>query len=275
MTSRILPASPPPPSPPRILVVEDDADLAFGLRNNLEIDGYEVDVIGDGESAVTRAAAWRPALIILDLMLPGMDGLRVLRAIRARDADVRVLVLTARGDEADKVRGLKLGADDYVTKPFGLLELLARVESLLRRSGAGARDHGGAGGSNASGDSAIGGSAIGGSSTSAGGAGGAEDTRVLRMGAIDVNRASRQVFKSGALVPLRPKEFDLLVELLRHRGAVVSRVALMQAVWGYSSAVISRTIDTHIGELRRKLEADASRPRHIVTVRGVGYRLDD
>lgn len=269
MTSHTLPGSPPPPSPPRILVVEDDADLAFGLRNNLEIDGYEVDVIGDGESAVTRAAAWRPALIILDLMLPGMDGLRVLRAIRARDADVRVLVLTARGDEADKVRGLKLGADDYVTKPFGLLELLARVESLLRRAGAGTRDHGSARGNSVIGENASA------DSTSRSSAGGAEDTRVLRVGAIDVNRASRQVFKAGALVPLRPKEFDLLVELLRHRGAVVSRVALMQAIWGYSSAVISRTIDTHIGELRRKLEADASHPRHIVTVRGVGYRLDD
>lgn len=279
MTSRILPASPPPASPPRILVVEDDADLAFGLRNNLEIDGYEVDVLGDGESAVTRAAAWRPALIILDLMLPGMDGLRVLRAIRARDADVRVLVLTARGDEADKVRGLKLGADDYVTKPFGLLELLARVESLLRRSGAGVRDHGGASSTSATDDSASDTASddSGRSSrdTTTGGASGADDKRVLRIGAIEVHRASRQVFKSGALVPLRPKEFDLLVELLRHRGAVVSRVALMQAVWGYSSAVISRTIDTHIGELRRKLEADASRPRHIVTVRGVGYRLDD
>lgn len=228
----------------RILLVEDDADLAFGLKNNLEIDGYDVDVVRDGESAIARAADWRPALIILDLMLPGLDGFRVLRAIRAEDAEVRVLVLTARGDEADKVRGLKLGADDYVTKPFGLLELLARVESLLRRYDVADRPR----------DPGAG---------------------VLRFGAVEVHPQARKVFKEGALVPLRPKEFDLLIALLRHRGAVVPRLDLMQAVWGYSSAVISRTIDTHIGELRRKLEADASRPRHIVTVRSVGYRLDD
>lgn len=240
-------------TPLRILVVEDDADLAFGLKNNLEIDGYEVEVVRDGEAAVARAADWRPALVVLDLMLPGLDGFRVLRAIRARDAEVRVLVLTARGDEADKVRGLKLGADDYVTKPFGLLELLARVESLLRRYDLETRPRD------------------------------IRDIRdirdtgaeVLRFGAVEVLPQARKVFRDGAPVALRPKELDLLMALLRHRGAVVSRLDLMQEVWGYSSAVISRTIDTHIGELRRKLEADASRPRHIVTVRSVGYRLDD
>lgn len=227
----------------RVLIVEDDLDLATGLKNNLEIEGYEVAVAHDGSAALTKAATWKPALLILDLMIPGIDGLRVLRAVRASDPDVRVLIVTARGDEADKVRGLKLGADDYVTKPFGLLELLARVESLLRRRQLER----------------------------------AAPTREepQRFGAVEVHRASRQVFRAGGPVALRPKEFDLLMELLRRRGVVVSRVELMQAVWGYSSAVISRTVDTHIGELRRKLEADPAHPRHITTVRSAGYRLDD
>jgi two-component system alkaline phosphatase synthesis response regulator PhoP len=235
----------------RILVVEDDPDLAFGLKNNLEIEGYDVEVVADGEAAVARAAAWRPALMILDLMLPGLDGLRVLRAVRSRDAGVRILILTARGDEADKVRGLKLGADDYVTKPFGLLELLARVESILRRY----------------------------DNTNANAATGIDMTNAqappLRIGEIEVDSRARTVRKRGHAVALRPKEFDLLLELLRHRGAVVSRLDLMRAVWGYSSAVITRTVDTHIGELRRKLEADPSQPRHIITVRSIGYRLDE
>lgn len=228
----------------RILIVEDDADLASGLRNNLEIEGYEVAVAPDGEAGLDAIARWRPALVILDLMLPGVEGLRVLRTVRATDAQIAILIVTARGGESDKVRGLKLGADDYVTKPFGLLELLARVESVLRRREA------------------------------ASGVDGAPDLP-LRFGEIEVHRAARRVLKRGVAVPLRPKEFDLLLELLSRRGRVVSRIELMQAVWGYSSAVISRTVDTHVGELRRKLEADASHPCHITTVRGAGYRLDD
>jgi len=226
----------------RILIAEDDSDLATGLRNNLEIEGYDVEVASDGETALKRAREWQPALLILDLMLPGIEGLQLLRSLRARDKATAVLILTARGDEADKVRGLKLGADDYVTKPFGLLELLARVESVLRR-----RDPA---------------------------AGGVEDI-VLRFGDVEVRQRARKVFRCGAPVSLRPKEFDLLMHLLRHRGAVVSRLDLMNAVWGYSSAVITRTVDTHMFELRRKLENDAARPRHIVTVRSVGYRLDE
>jgi two-component system, OmpR family, alkaline phosphatase synthesis response regulator PhoP len=227
----------------RILIAEDDPDLALGLKNNLEIEGYEVQIACDGSAALTRARQWRPALLILDLVMPELDGLRVLRDLRAHDSSIAVLILTARGDEADKVRGLKLGADDYVTKPFGLLELLARVESLLRRR----RD-----------DSAQGAA-----------------SGQLRFGSVEVDQAARRVLRSGTEVTLRPKEYDLLIELLRHRGKVRSRLDLMQAVWGYSSAVITRTVDTHMFELRRKLEDDAASPRHIVTVRGVGYRLDD
>jgi DNA-binding response OmpR family regulator len=227
----------------RILIAEDDPDLALGLANNLEIEGYEVRVARDGDEALASALQWRPDLLILDLVMPKLDGMRVLRSLRERDARLAVLVLTARGEEADKVRGLKLGADDYVTKPFGLLELLARVESLLRRTRA---------------------------TTSVATA----DAAVMRFGDVEVDPVARRVRKAGIEVALRPKEYDLLLELLRHRGEARSRLDLMQTVWGYSSAVITRTVDTHMFELRRKLEADAASPRHIMTVRGIGYRLD-
>jgi len=228
----------------RILIVEDDADVATGLKNNLEIEGHEAEIVSDGQSAIARARQWTPALLVLDLMLPEVDGLRVLRAVRDADPNVAILILTARGDETDKVRGLRLGADDYVTKPFALLELLARVESVLRRRQPQS-------------------------------SGVARDGDVLHFGAVDVHVRARRVIKAGAPVALRPKEFDLLLELLNRRGTVVSRLDLMKAVWGYSSAVITRTVDTHIGELRRKLEVDPARPRHIVTVHSTGYRLDD
>jgi DNA-binding response OmpR family regulator len=222
----------------RILVVEDNPDLAFGLRNNLEIEGYEVEVAADGPSGLARARRGRPDLVILDLMLPGLDGFRVLRSLRGEGLQMPVLVLTARGEETDKVRGLKLGADDYVTKPFGLLELLARVEALLRRRG-----------------------------------GGAPRAAPDRFGSIEVDRATRTVTRAGRAVELAPKEYDLLLALLDRDGAVASRLDLMRQVWGYSDAIVSRTVDTHVAELRRKLEADPARPEHILTARKVGYRL--
>jgi DNA-binding response OmpR family regulator len=225
----------------RILVVEDNPDLAYGLRNNLEIEGYAVEVAGDGGDGIARARAAAPDLVILDLMLPGMDGYHVLRTLREEGCAAPILILTARGDEADKVRGLRLGADDYVTKPFGVLELLARVEALLRRS-APHRGEGAPG--------------------------------PTRFGDVEVIPATRQVLRHGAPVALTPKEFDLLVALLRRRGAVASRAELLAEVWGYSAAVLSRTVDTHIAELRRKLEANPAAPRHILTVRKTGYRLE-
>jgi two-component system, OmpR family, alkaline phosphatase synthesis response regulator PhoP len=224
----------------RILVVEDNPDLAYGLRNNLEIEGYDVDVVEDGTQGLARARVGGPDLIILDLMLPGMDGYRVLRALRDEGRRMPILILTARGEEADKVRGLRLGADDYVTKPFGVLELLARVEALLRRTAP-------------PGD----------------GAGPPE-----RFGVIEVIPASRSVLKSGKPVPLTPKEFDLLLALLHRAGAVATRMELLTEVWGYSAAVLSRTVDTHVAELRRKLESDPAAPKHILTVRKAGYRLE-
>ncbi len=224
----------------RILVVEDNPDLAYGLRNNLEIEGYEVEVVEDGSEGLTRARTGGPDLIILDLMLPGLDGYRVLRALRDEGRRMPVLILTARGEEADKVRGLRLGADDYVTKPFGVLELLARVEALLRR-------------------------------TAPSGAGAAPPER---FGAIEIIPASRTVLRDGRPVGLTPKEFDLLLALLQRRGAVATRMELLTEVWGYSAAVLSRTVDTHVAELRRKLEGDPAAPRHILTVRKAGYRLE-
>ena len=224
----------------RILVVEDNPDLAYGLRNNLEIEGYEVEVVDDGTDGLARARSG-PDLVILDLMLPGMDGYRVLRALRDEGRRMPVLILTARGEEADKVRGLRLGADDYVTKPFGVLELLARVEALLRRAAPPGRD----------------------------GAGPPE-----RFGDVEIFPASRTVLRGSAPVCLTPKEFDLLYALVKRRGAVATRMELLSEVWGYSAAVLSRTVDTHVAELRRKLEADAAAPRYILTVRKAGYRLD-
>jgi DNA-binding response OmpR family regulator len=228
----------------RILLIEDNADLAYGLRNNLEIEGYQVEVAADGTKGLHRARAAKPDLVILDLMLPGMDGFRVLRTLRDDGHGFPVLILTARGEESDKVRGLRLGADDYVTKPFGVLELLARVEALFRR--ATSPRHNGSG----------------------------PETTTLRFGEVEVHTASRTVLRRGETVLLTPKEYDLLVALLRRNGACVTRVELLTEVWGYSAEVMSRTVDTHVAELRRKLERDPANPAHIVTVRKTGYRLE-
>jgi DNA-binding response OmpR family regulator len=228
----------------RILIVEDNPDLAYGLRNNLEIEGYEVEVAETGPRGLERAREWSPDLLILDLMLPDLDGYGVLEAVREDGRTMPVLMLTARGEEVDKVRGLRLGADDYVTKPFGLMELLARVEALLRRAN---------GAINGNGD---------------------EEPEAERVGDIVIEPATRRVTRSGEEVSLTPKEFDLLLALVRRRGRIGSRLDLMREVWGHRAAVLSRTVDTHIAELRRKLEDDPSEPRHILTVRKAGYRIE-
>jgi DNA-binding response OmpR family regulator len=226
----------------RILVVEDNTDLAYGLRNNLEIEGYEVEVEEDGQKGLQRARTMKPDLLILDLMLPGLDGYRVLRRLREDGLTMPVLILTARGEEADKVMGFRLGADDYVTKPFGLLELMARVAALLRRT-------------SPPGEAAV-------------------PVEPERFGDIEVDPSTRIVTKKGGAVPLTPMEFDLLTALLRRNGVIASRVELLKEVWGHSAAVVTRTVDTHVAELRRKLEDDAANPRHILTVRKIGYRLE-
>ena len=222
-----------------ILIIEDNQDLGFGLRTNLEVQGYIVELAEDGLAGVESAFRKSPDLIVLDLMLPKLNGIEVLKKIRKEDSETPILILTAKGNEVDKVLGLRLGADDYVTKPFGLMELMARVEALLRRVSKPENS----------------------------------GTSVFRFDDIEVQTASQQVLRDGVLVELTPKEYGLLLALLERDGRVASRIELMSEVWGHSSAVISRTVDTHIAELRRKLEPDPARPRHIMTVRKSGYRL--
>ena len=225
----------------RILVIEDSRDLALGLRTNLEIEGHEVLVAADGEEGLAAAASWRPDLVILDLMIPRVDGFTVLQRLRRGDAETPVLILTARAAEVDKVRGLRSGADDYLTKPFGLMEFLARVESLLRR-GAGSAATG--------------------------------MQRQYRFGAVELDTVARRVCRSGVEIGLSPREYELLLELVRHTGQVVTRQQLLRRVWGHQAVVASRTIDTHVAELRRKLGGVSGEPRLIATIRKVGYRFD-
>jgi DNA-binding response OmpR family regulator len=225
----------------KILVVEDNKDLAYGLMHNLEFAGHDVAVEYNGQRGLVRARNTAPELIILDLMLPGMSGFAFLQTLRDDDFTMPVLILTARGEESDKVRGLRLGADDYVTKPFGVMELIARVEALLRRG----RPNGDL-----------------------------PDVELRhQFGDIEVDAAVRTVRRRGESVLLTPKEFDLLLALIRRKGAVASRHDLMREVWGYRSSVVSRTVDTHVAELRRKIENDPSSPQYVLTVRKAGYRL--
>ena len=232
---------------PRLLLVEDNPDLAFGLRTGLEIEGYEVHHAEDGPSGLQMARELSPDLIILDLTLPGMDGYRVLRTVREEGLEMPVLILTARGEEADKVLGFRIGADDYVVKPCGVLELLARVAALLRRAGRRADVP----------DPAV-----------------AAAQSVERFGDVEVYDARRTVLKGGEPVALTPKEFDLLVSLIRRRGAVATRAELLREVWGHRAEVATRTVDIHVAELRRKPEDDPAEPKHILTVWKAGYRFE-
>jgi DNA-binding response OmpR family regulator len=220
----------------RVLLVEDNPDLAFGLRTSLEIEGYDVVQAETGPEGLARAGASAPDLIVLDLMLPEMSGYEVLRRLRRERQETPVLILTAKGEEADKVQGFRLGADDYVVKPVGVLEFLARVEALLRR----ARPHPRQG--------------------------------VAKIGDLEVDRDRRTVAVGGVEIELSPLEFDLLDALARRSGNLVSRAELLKDVWGYRSLVESRTVDTHIAKLRAKI--DRGGRSRIVTVRKRGYRLD-
>jgi two-component system alkaline phosphatase synthesis response regulator PhoP len=228
---------------PRLLVIEDNVDLAFGLKTVLEFEGHQVAVAEDGETGLERAQESDPALIILDLMLPRKGGYEVLRELRQGGVRTPVLILTARSQESDLVMGFNLGADDYVTKPFSTAELVARVRALLRRSSLQATT-------------------------------GPEGEKVERFGQVEVDPDTRMVRRNGEVVELTPKEFDLLLALIRRRGAVASRNELLKEVWRYGNAdIMTRTVDVHIAELRRKLEEDPAEPRHILTARKAGYRL--
>ena len=218
----------------RILVVEDEANIASFVAVYLSKAGFEVGVARNGAEALAKAGTEGPALIILDLMLPDLDGIDVCRRIRQR-SDVPILMLTARDDDVDKIIGLEVGADDYLTKPFNPRELVARVKSILRRSTSRRRD---------------------------------PEAAVLEQGLLRIDSGRREVSVDGNEVQLAPKEFDLLWELLDHRGLVLTRDQLLERVWGYTFAGDTRTVDVHVRQLRRKL-GDAS---PIVTVWGVGYK---
>jgi DNA-binding response OmpR family regulator len=222
----------------RILVVEDEPDMARGLQYNLEARGYDVVLAADGETGYQAALARRPDLVLLDVMLPKRDGFDVCRALRKAEPRLPVLMLTARGGEDDLVLGLKLGADDYIRKPFSIAELIARIEALLRRSAFT----------------------------------GGTPPRV-EFGAVVVDFERHQATKALMHLELTPKEFEIIRYFAARPGAIVSRDALLNAVWGYTSAPNTRTVDAHIVKLRQKLEETPSEPAHLLTVHGIGYKF--
>jgi DNA-binding response OmpR family regulator len=226
----------------KILVVEDEETVLETLAYNLEQEGYKVLTASDGEEALRLIRAKKPDLVVLDIMLPRLDGLAVCRLVR-KDPDVAhtpIIMLTARGTQGDKMVGLDSGADDYITKPFGLGEFLARVRAVLRRT-----------------------------------PGQLITEQALDVGDIRIDLAARRAYRKGEELQLSHKEFDLLVELMRNQGAVLSRDLILSRVWGYDYYGDSRTVDVHVRWLRQKIEDDPSNPRHIITVRGVGYRFEE
>jgi len=223
---------------PKVLIVEDDEAMATALRDGFAYEGFEVSLARDGAAGLRMAGESRPDLIILDVMLPKMNGLDVCRQIRKDGSLVPVIMLTARGQEIDKVLGLKLGADDYVTKPFGFLELMARVEAVLRR----------------------------GTATRPG-------LQTYRFGNVEVDFRKSEARKKGRLLNLSPREFRLLEYFIQHRGQVVDRDALLDAVWGYDRAPLTRTVDMHVAKLRKKIEDSREEPRFLITVHRMGYKF--
>ncbi|MFN2637608.1 MAG: response regulator transcription factor [Gemmatimonadaceae bacterium] len=227
-----------------ILILEDNETLALGLRTSLEVEGYKVDCVTNGNEGLDWLEDHNPDLIVLDLMLPGLNGFEVLRRYRARGGAAAVLILSARDQEVDKVQGFRIGADDYVVKPVGVLEFLARVEAIIRRLTPTARAT-------------------------------TDGARVSqhRFGDVVVDLRTRTVSRGGKPVDLSPMELDLLAFLIDSGGDIVSRDTLMRQVWRYSLGVTSRTVDQHVARLRNKLEPDPGEPRHLITVRKAGYRF--
>ncbi len=222
----------------RILIVEDEPNMVSGLRDNFEFEGYEVITAEDGVSGLDRALRESPDLVLLDVMMPRMSGLDVCKQLKAKRPSVPVIMLTARGQEVDKVVGLELGADDYVTKPFSIRELLARVKAVLRRAQALPKEQ-----------------------------------EKYAFGDVEVNLKSCQVSKQGRQMDFSAKEFDLLKYFLCHSGETLSRDRLLEDVWGYDHFPTTRTVDAHIVRLRQKLEPRPEEPRFILTVHGTGYKF--
>ena len=226
--------------PPRILVVEDDESITLGLRMNLEAEGYEVTIATDGDEGLTHARADPPDLIILDVMLPKLNGFEVVRMLRGEGSTVPIIMLSARGAEMDKVMGLELGAEDYITKPFSLAELFARVKAVLRRDRIARPSSEG----------------------------------LVRAGELEINSATRQVKRNDEPVLLTATEFEVLWCLVHASGRVLTREQILARVWGPGHHGTPRTIDNFLAQLRSKLEVDPAEPRHLLTVRGVGYRFE-
>ncbi len=224
--------------PTRVLLVEDDSTLLQTLSYNLENEGYKVTTASDGQEGLALGRNKKLDVILLDVMLPELDGLSVCRILRREGVDTPIILLTARSGEMDKIVGLDSGADDYITKPFSLGELLARVRAALRHK----------------------------RSPSAG--------NVVEVGDLSIDLVARHVLRNGVPLSLSHKEFDLLVELAQNRGAVLSRDLLLTKVWGYDYTGGTRTVDVHIRWLREKIEDDPSHPKHILTIRGIGYRFE-
>jgi two-component system alkaline phosphatase synthesis response regulator PhoP len=222
----------------RILIVEDERNMVTGLQFNLEARGYKVSVARDGEEGYRKAIEQHPELVILDLMLPKCDGYEVCRRLKKEVPDIPIVMLTARGQESEVVLGLELGADDYVTKPFSVLELMARIKTVLRRAVPEDRVAG-----------------------------------VLQIGELVVDFWKHAAEKAGTPIDLSPREYEILKYFSKRRGEAVSRSELLNAVWGYDCSSLSRTVDTHIAKLRQKIETDPGRPRHIITIHGIGYKL--
>jgi len=224
----------------RILIVEDEPDMVLGLKDNFEFEGYEVITASDGAMGLERARTHKPDLMILDIMLPKLSGLEVCKSLRAEGFETPIIMLTARGQEIDKVVGLELGADDYVTKPFSIREVLARVRAILRRT-----------------------------------EGAKKRLARYRFGEIELDFETYVATKAGETLELSPREFDLLRYLIERKGETVTRDRLLEDVWGYDSYPSTRTVDTHIAKLRAKIGDSGSEPRYILTIHGAGYKFVD
>jgi DNA-binding response OmpR family regulator len=222
----------------KILIVEDQKDMVTGLVFNLEAQGHKVSAAYDGEAGLSSAEREKPDLIVLDIMLPKKDGFEVCRELRRKGHDVPILMLTARREEADKVLGLEIGADDYLTKPFGLSEFLARVKALLRR-----------------------------------GPGKDVQAETCRFGTVEIDFKNYRAIKDGAPVDLTQREFEMMRLFVKNRDKVISRNRFLNEIWGYDRFPTTRTVDAHIAGLRQKLETDPEHPRFIVTAHGFGYKF--
>ena len=222
----------------KVLIIEDEPNMVVGLKDSCEYEGYEVSVARDGKEGLEKVATESPDIILLDVMLPVLSGIDVCRTLRARGVETPILMLTARGDELDKVVGLEVGADDYVTKPFSIRELLARVRAHLRRAAKQLRE-----------------------------------LESFTFGDVELNFKKYSALKAGNVLELSAREFEILRYLIKRRGETVTRDQLLDEVWGYASNPITRTVDNHIARLRQKIEIDPSEPQHIITVHRLGYRF--